>query len=679
MTEDLSRTRTSRRRGAHSARRPVSLAAPAADAPPAHSGLVGVLVLVVGLAGALLWLNMLAGPWRLATGLIESADHLKRAEKGISSGRKKVARYETLAGVAAARRAADGFERTNPLLDLARVNSSADALLTETPHLVAAANHSADAAEGTLDIAENALVGPDKVIVRDPDDPEGGARIRLDRISEIGDQMETIRTDLAAATDELRAIELDRLPRRIRPRVSDGITRARDAAGLLKKAQRGMALLPTILGGDGPRTYLLAMQNSAELRGTGGAMLKFADLRFEDGKAELLKAQSVYNIDQDRRILDIDLPDDAWYQRAISDARRFGNANWSPDWPRTSQLTLAYREAADAAVSDLELEPIDGVIGVDPVVMRALLKGAGRFETHGGRPFTFRKAVPFLLFKMYAQIPDFGERRRYLNEVVDDFYARVLKPVRPTEMLQSIGDTLGSKHMQIWMADPAEQRFVEEMGWDAALRPAEQNDYLYVVQQNVGGNKLNYFETQEHTVDVMIDGDDAVHSTEVRIANPPILPLPRYVSGDSLGLHRPMVNVYVPATAELANAAVEGERLDLAAEGATAWPASNVPAEHLELGKKVWSATLQIPPMSEGAFDLDYRVPDVVRDSGNRRTYKLVVQRQPKVNPELFTLRLTLPPGARGIKAKGFEREGNTLVWSKELIEDKVLEVSWRE
>src|SRR3712207_7153184 len=55
------------------------------------------------------------------------------------------------------RSALAGLDATSPLFALAKnVPSAADAL-KEVPHLVRAAEHSASAAEGTLDIAQNAL------------------------------------------------------------------------------------------------------------------------------------------------------------------------------------------------------------------------------------------------------------------------------------------------------------------------------------------------------------------------------------------------------------------------------------------------------------------------------------------------------------------------------------------
>jgi hypothetical protein len=651
-----------------------------------RAGLGGALALVTALAGIFLWVSMLAGPVRLATGLLDAKDHLERAEKALSKAATKTARYETLAAVAAASRARSGLDSASPLLVLAeRVPVVGDAL-KEVPHLVAAAEHSAAAAEGTLDVAQNALRGPDKIIAKDPDDPEGGGRIRIDRLRAIARTIASVQESIRSAKDELEAVDPSNLPKRARKSVADGIDRAKKTNELLADARDGFAVLPAVLGADGPRTYVLGMQNSAEQRGTGGALLQFAVLRIVDGKPSFEKESStVYDVDKDRQQLSIPLPEDAWYVAGIPDAQRFGNANWSPDWPLSAQLTVDYARASAAvnpAAETIPLDQVDGVIAVDPVAMERLMPGVGPYKAgrKEGRTVyvTTNRLVDFVLYKAYAKYPNQAFRRARLRDIVDGFYENVFKPKHPSELVDGFGSALADKHMQIWMTDPAEQAFIEQMDWDGSIRAGRDSDYLYVVEQNVGGNKFDYFSTNTTTMDVTVEDSDALVSTETRVRNGVFLPQPRWSAGDSAksGLHRPMMNVYVPLTAELTGAEYEGLRIP---SPPNVVGVTDTPAEHLEKGKKVWSATFEIPPGQEAAMTLDYRVPGVIRSVDSRKVYRLIVQHQPKVHPEQLSVTLTLPEGARRIEAQGWKRKGNVLEWTKPLKTDLDLEVSWQE
>jgi hypothetical protein len=625
---------------------------------------------------------LLVAPWRLATGLVDAGDHFTKASKKLSAGAMKEARYETLAGAAAAERARAGLEAGGPLLDLASELPKIGPALGEVEHLVKAAEYSADAALGTLEVAQNALRGPDKVIAKDPTDEKGGSMIRIDRLEEIARTVTDVREAIVGVSRELRAVDLKALPGRVRAKVEDGIDEAERTDELLRKAEAGFKVLPAVLGADGPRTYVIGMQNSAEERGAGGALLQFALMSIVDGKPELVKnASSIYDVDKNRQQVSIPLPDDAWYVRDIPDAQRFGNANWSPDWPLSANLTIQYAQASEETFP----RQVDGVLAADPVLMKDLMPGVGQFHSDEHQVYvTENRIVYFLLYKAYGAFPIPKIRRARLSDVVDSFFARMFSPNHPTELIDGFGRSLEGKHLQIWMDDPAEQGFVELMNWDGAIEEAKDSDYLYVVGQNVGGNKLDYFVDQATKVGVQFDGDDAAVSTEVAVSNNIFLPQPLYPMGDSgkrletNGFHRPMMNVYVPDEAELRLAEVDGTRLDNSPPGLVHWPAPNVPAEHSEKGKKVWSATLEIPPKETGTFRLGYVVPGAVRTEGGRKVYRLTVQHQPRVRPERLTITISLPAGVRDVRAPGWRRSGETLVWDRPLTADVVLEVSWQ-
>lgn len=648
-----------------------------------RGGLLRAGVVLATLFGVWLWLSMVAGPWDLVSGLMDARAHLDKAERSLSKGQIKDADYETLAAVAAARRARAGLTSSGPVMDLLRALPQVGDALDETDHLVRAAELSAQAARGTLEVAESALRGPDKIIERDPENPTENARIRLDRIEAIGATLSAARDAVQGAREELEAVDDQKLPKRFRDDLADGIERAGRTDELLADAEAGFAILPGFLGADGPRTYLIGMQNPAEQRGTGGSILQFTRITFTNGSPELPKeknaSQSVYNVDRDRiQFPDVPVPDDAWLVRGIPDAQRFGNANWSPHWPMSAQLMLDYATRADPTFPEM-----DGVIAVDPLMLRNLMPGVGRFVTNRGNVISETKAVPFLLNKAYAAFGNVDSvRKAVLRNVVQRFYEGMIKPARPTELVQGFGTSLAEKNMQIWLRDPTEQAFIERMDWDGGIDDAEDADYFNVVEQNVGGNKLDYFQHQSHTLEVSFEGTTAVNRATVEVTNGTYLPQHRYVMGDSggndHGLTRPMMIVYAPGSAELVDAEVSGDRVSLLGSDVATWPTDR-PPEYLEVGKKAWPVALEIPVGETQSFHYDYQVPDVVRSEGSRRVYRLVVQHQPKVNPETLVIRVQVPDSATDVKARGFERRGEVLVYRTVVTADFEVEVSWQE
>jgi hypothetical protein len=165
----------------------------------------------------------------------------------------------------------------------------------------------------------------------------------------------------------------------------------------------------------------------------------------------------------------------------------------------------------------------------------------------------------------------------------------------------------------------------------------------------------------------------------VEITNGIFLPQPRWSMGDAGGprppIHRPMVNLYVRPDAVLEQATVEGRRVDSPLPAV--WENGRPPA-HRELGVKAWPATMEIMPNKSASVTYAYRTPGVVETEGGRKVYRLIVQHQPKVRPERTTLSLRLPREARDVKARGWRRQGDALVWKGLLTKDMEMEVSWR-
>ncbi len=637
-----------------------------------QAALIGALAILATIAGLLMWVSMAIAPVRLVSGLSDARTHLNKAQKNLDKTQIKAAGQEAKRALGASRRAEVALGAPSPLLELARIVPRVGDMLDEVPHLVRAAVASARAATDTIDVATTLLrPGPGAIIARDPEDRTSSI-IRLDKVEAVAETVARARELVGETLAELEAVDIDALPRRLRGSITDGIEKAIETENVLADAEAGFSILPRVLGADEPRIYLIGMQNSAEERGTGGAILQFALLAISEGKPTLPETRgSVYNVDEGRAQIGLDLPEDAWYVAGIPDAQRFGNSNWSPDWPLSAQVMLDY-----AYASDENFPQIDGFILVDPFVMEHLLPGIGKYQIKAGNRITSERVVPFVLYRSYGAFPITPIRRIILRQVVDGFYKGLLSPDHPTDLMQGMSKSLADKRMQIWMADPAEQAYIERMRWDGAIRPAEGSDYLYVVEQNVGGNKLDYFVTPTHEVDVSLVGDDAEISTKVSLHNGVFMPQPRWSMGDSGPFHLPMINVYVPGDAVLGSATTDVTRLDTPAPAV--W-AGVLPPEHREAGKKVWPVTLEIPPGESGSIAYDYTVPDVVRTAGGRRVYRLVVQYQPKVHPERLVVSIDLPSGAEDVRAKGAARRGDTLVWDLTMKSDLVLEVSWEE
>src|SRR6478609_7849565 len=196
----------------------------------------------------------------------------------------------------------------------------------------------------------------------------------------------------ATVVDGLRAdlatIDPDRLVGPVAGPVAQ-LRRALDgASGSLSAVGEAAAVLPDLLGADGPRTYLLLSLNPAELRAQGGIVGAVAVLQVADGAVGLVGQRST--VDRPGR----------WVQDSVL----------VPDFPRAAALAAAFWQQSTGQV-------VDGVIATDPVVVADLLSATGRTVQADGEELGGDTLLQALLRDAYLA---YGDPRWG-----DAFYAQV--------------------------------------------------------------------------------------------------------------------------------------------------------------------------------------------------------------------------------------------------------------
>lgn len=138
------------------------------------------------------------------------------------------------------------------------------------------------------------------------------------------------------------------------------------ASSALDALSRTTKLLPEMLGQDGPREYLLLVQNNAEWRSLGGITGTAILLRTDAGSISLVDTRSATALS--RGITDpvVQLPDDVTDIYETRPARYFHNLTQIPDFTIDGPL------ARDMYKRQTGVD-VDGVIAVDPVVLAYLL------------------------------------------------------------------------------------------------------------------------------------------------------------------------------------------------------------------------------------------------------------------------------------------------------------------
>ncbi len=452
------------------------------------------------------------------------------------------------------------------------------------------------------------------------------------------------RVALEDALEERQMVD----PGQLSPRLAGLLARMDGYLPFLRAAVWGPALASELLGVASPRAYLILIQNGDELRATGGFISGVGLLRLEGGRITALNFLDSSAID------DLNVPHPpppeplARYMRAGRWVLR--DVNWSPDFP-----TVA-RAAQDLYKLDQGME-VDGVVAVNLMALRYTLEAIGPIEVEAYGLRADAANVQELLKRYWtapleaASVTEGEEsdwwrhRKDFMGELLKATAAELERGLTAEEiasLLEAWRRGLAEKHILIYLNDIEAERLLVESGWDGALRSAE-GDYLMVVDNNVGFNKVNANIEEEIEYRVVL-GEGGARGQVTLIYHNRSTPQreecrqePRYETtyeGLTERCYWDYVRLYVPRESHLVGFDYDedrGELADVTSEG----------------DKEVFAAFFVLPPGAEGRLTFNYELPPRVwaGKAASEGEYRLLVQKQPGTTAVPLRVRVESPPG----------------------------------
>jgi hypothetical protein len=394
--------------------------------------------------------------------------------------------------------------------------------------------------------------------------------------------------DAARRTDEIRTRLAQLSGMWLAPPIQHAITRfetvVKSAGDSAHTATDALALAPSILGKDGPRTYFIAFVTPAEARGSGGLIANYGILRAKDGRIHL---------DQVGRAPDLDfegtnpkhltgLPDYQARYNQFDVANTWANVTMSPDFPTVAQVIAQLYPKSGG-------EKIDGVMEVGPHGMAGLLALSGPIHLPG-LPFDLdeHNIVQFLLHDEYTKITDQHERANLLGDVARATFDKLTSGTsqQPAQISKIMSPVVRAQQLAFWLRDAAGERFVARIGGDGGVPPAAPNDSFGATMQNGAGSKIDYFLHRTIRYVAHVDGRTGhvdARATLTLKNDAPRDGEPPYVIGNPFhvrpGTNRTILSIYSPYA--LKGATLDGKPLRLQAQ--------------TELGRNVWMAIIDIP------------------------------------------------------------------------------------
>jgi hypothetical protein len=563
-----------------------------------------VLVLVAAVSGV--WVGVRAAP--VEERLTRTGDLLQRLERSMQDGDFTGARQQ--------------------LADLQRTASEAHAavdrmdwrLLTHLPVVgddVSALRTVAAVLDGIArDVLPSLVVLAEEGRMHDLV-PRAGA-VDFSALTRMLPDLRAVDITVGRAYAQIAAIDPDGLVTPLAAAVrqlAGGLARMR---GVTSTAARAAGLLPAMLGADGPRRYLVLIQNPAEARATGGMPGAFLVVRVERGRLAIADQgtaasdlgvfdKPVMRLDPDMRALYTDRP-------AIFPA----DVNATPHFPTAARLAREmYRRRTGITV--------DGVVATDPVALSYVLGATGPVRVADGSTLTAGTAVRRLLVDAYAQMSSAEQKNRYFASVARAVFEAIGRGVAsPSRAIAALARAAGERRLLVWSAHPEEEAALSGTVLEGALplHDKSANPTIGVFLNDGSGAKLDYYLTHKVQLQPATCRADGRRLISMRItlgSTAPSKGLPPYVLG--LGLAgdpytaRTVLMVFTPT-----GGAVAGMRLD----GAPVAIATGS-----ERNRMVGVLTVDIPPGRSRVIDAE--VLTAPSGAGARMTTDLWVT--PGVNP----------------------------------------------
>ncbi len=247
----------------------------------------------------------------------------------------------------------------------------------------------------------------------------------------------------------MATIDLSALLGPVRRQVSAVELQLNDIAAASATAARVAKVGPWLLDGTKPRRLLVAFNNNAEIRATGGMPGALGVLTFDRGKISFGEQRSPRDIGIQRHPAGslTDAERTIWSDRMVYLSQ---DTNFTPDYPRGAALLQTMWER--------KFRKVDGVLSVDPIAMSYLLRGSDPTSV-AGYDITSANAVQVLLNQIYRDIRDPERQDEIFAEVAAaTFHKLVAGKLDTTAAFQGIQRGLQERRISLYLHDPTMQR-----------------------------------------------------------------------------------------------------------------------------------------------------------------------------------------------------------------------------
>lgn len=402
--------------------------------------------------------------------------------------------------------------------------------------------------------------------------------------------------------------------------------------------------LPSAIGFNNPKYYLILNQNPNESRPTGGFLGSYVLVRLYKGKVEKFFVDDIHRIDGQNRNNNMELP---MPLRAVTTYYGMRDANFEPNFATSvNTIQKLYEQSGGGTV--------DGMMAINPEVISDILSVVGNLSM----PKYGLELTPNNLAMSVQKNIEVDNRGAYSPKqlLIDAAPVLINKLIASDQgELSAIGQKLVkrlmAKDILMYFSDPQLEKITNLLNWGGEIKKiGAKEDYLMISEANLGGNKSSASLSREvlHRATIASDGtvNDALKITFSHQGS----------SKFPDGINKNYMRIYLPNGSNVGH--ISGYDKDTEVTTDTAF------------GKTVIGFWLTTKPGESSSVSIEYTLPFKLDIKSSGIDYKLTMQKQSGIYKNNF--KNTIEVGS-GLTLDAVKNVNNKSIFAGTLIKDETL------
>lgn len=462
---------------------------------------------------------------------------------------------------------------------------------------------------------------------------------------------------------------------------------SKDIDSLIHFTSGVIDVLPTLVGFDGQKRYLVLFQNNMELRPGGGFIGSYGILTMNNGQAKDFSIHDVYEADgQLKGHIEPPFP----IRRFIPLVHLYlRDSNFNTDFAKGASTSAFLLNQETGQI-------VDGVIGVDITFVKNLLKETGPIFVSDYNE-TVNADNLYMLTQTHAEknfFPGSTQKKDFLRSLFNSIQLNISgkKNMPAISIVKAVGESISQKHILFAFSDQNMQNLFSINDMSSSIRDNREdsntkiNDFLGINEANIGVNKANYFIRRKISQNVFI-GNDGTISEKVSVTYKNTATKDAWPGGD----YKNYLRFILPKGANISSVAVNGKEQKttkaitdpIVYEAKNFYPPKELEVERVEEnGKTIYGFLIIAPINSFTTISVSYDLPGRISLNEPLNSYDLMLFKQPGTEDDLYSFSLSYPDNIKMLKSsnsKGqsiIDKEGRIDYQSK-MTEDANLHIDF--